>query len=238
MEKYVYNAHAYEERYRKVYEAGADFWEEPVPTEALVKFLNNFGPTKGRKALEMGCGEGRDSIYLAKIGFHVTGMDVSQSAIKHAKKRTKKEMVDIDFLVANVANIPLKDDVFDLAVNVACLQMLVDQGIRDKHLHETFKVLTHGGIYFSCNVGVDESTTIEEFYQKLGKSPGDLIPKRITVQGKEKEIYLPLIAAWPKSRDQYIEEFVKAGFHILKVYREKTKPVGSCWVVIATKHHI
>lgn len=39
MSKHPYDARAYDERYRIVYEAGAEFWKEPVPTETLVKFL-------------------------------------------------------------------------------------------------------------------------------------------------------------------------------------------------------
>jgi len=39
MSKYSYDARAYDDRYRRVYDAGADYWEEPVPTEALARFL-------------------------------------------------------------------------------------------------------------------------------------------------------------------------------------------------------
>ncbi|MGD0495130.1 MAG: hypothetical protein ABSB28_03715 [Candidatus Bathyarchaeia archaeon] len=49
MSKYPYDARAYDERYRRVVEAGAELWEEPMPTEALVKFLFEKKPCKGSK---------------------------------------------------------------------------------------------------------------------------------------------------------------------------------------------
>lgn len=52
MSKYSYDARAYDERYRRVYETGAEFWEEPVPTEALVKFLFENKPREGSSAIE------------------------------------------------------------------------------------------------------------------------------------------------------------------------------------------
>jgi hypothetical protein len=67
MARYRYDARLYEDRYRRVYEAGAAFWEESIPTEALVKFLSESKLSRGLNAIDMGCGEGRDSILLAKI---------------------------------------------------------------------------------------------------------------------------------------------------------------------------
>jgi hypothetical protein len=52
MSRYRYDASAYDERYCRVYEAGAEFWEEPVSTEALVKFLFENKPRKGSSSIE------------------------------------------------------------------------------------------------------------------------------------------------------------------------------------------
>jgi len=218
-----------------VYKAGAEFWEEPIATEALVRLLHEFDPTKRLKAVDMGCGEGRDSIFLAKEGFDVTAIDASPSAIMRAHNWVKDEGLVIDFIVADVTNLPIKDEIYHFAINAGCLHMIIDQRARDKHLREAYRALKREGIYFSCNLGVDESTSFEDFYRKTGKKPGELVKRKIRVQGEEKEIYLPIIAAWPKSREQYLEEFQNAGFNILKAYKETTKPIGSCWIIIAVK---
>jgi len=235
MAKYPYDAYAYEERYRKVYEAGTAFWEEPIPTEALVSFLHELNPPKGLMAIDMGCGEGRDSIFLARLGFDTTGIDASRSAIKRAKEYTKTGKISMFFLVADIRNLPIRSEVCDLVINIASLQMLIHQNARDKHLREAHRILRNGGIYFSCNIRVDKPISVEEFYRKLGQEPGNLLPRKIKTYGEEKEINLPIIAAWPKSKGQYIEEFERAGFSIVKVYKGDVKPVGDCWVLIAKK---
>jgi len=234
MPKYRYDVHAYEERYRKVYEAGASFWEEPKPTRVLINFLGELSAPKGSKAIDMGCGEGRDSIFLAKKGFDVTGVDASRSGIKRARERAKAEVVDINFLVADVVNLPIKDEMYDLAINIACLQMIMDQHLRDKHLREVHRVLSDGGTYFSCNGAVEKPLSIEEFYKHLGKQPGDLIPRKIKVEGEEREIYLPIIPAWLKSGEEYLEEFEKASFSVIRMYRD-TGNDHDWWILVARR---
>lgn len=211
------------------------FGKKPIPTSALANFLRKLNPPKGLKAIDMGCGEGRDSICLSMFGFDVTGIDASRSALKRAKEYAKTKKVSINFLVADIMNLPVKDEIFDLAINIACLQMLIHQDIRGKHLHEAHRVLNHGGTCFSCNIGADESVSVEDFYRNLGKEPGNLILRKIKVGTEEKEIFLPIIAAWPKSKEQYLQEFERAGFSTVEVYKEGVTPVGDCWVLVARK---
>ena len=47
---------------------------------------------KNGKILELGCGIGKDPIYLAKKGFNITALDFSQEAIKKAKKERVKNI--------------------------------------------------------------------------------------------------------------------------------------------------
>ena len=84
--------------------------------------------------------------------------------------------------MADVAEIPVRGKVYDLAINIACLQIIIDQNVRDQHLREAYIVLKSGGIYFSCNIGVDRSVTIGELYERLG----DLGPRKVRVRGEER----------------------------------------------------
>jgi ubiquinone/menaquinone biosynthesis C-methylase UbiE len=124
MTKYSYDARAYDERYHRVYEAGAEFWEEPVSTEALVGFISEHKFFEGSNAIEFGCGEGRDSVFLAQNGFKVVSIDVSRSGLAPARRSSDKENVSVGLLVADVADLPVRDEAFELAVNVGCLSLM------------------------------------------------------------------------------------------------------------------
>ncbi|PIE93700.1 SAM-dependent methyltransferase [Bacillus fungorum] len=59
---------------------------ENVPDENLVSYIQKKRVSKG-KVLELGCGPGRNAIYLANEGFDVTAVDVSIEGINWAKER-------------------------------------------------------------------------------------------------------------------------------------------------------
>lgn len=58
-----------------------------IPDEELVLYCEDGIFTRGN-ALDIGCGNGRNSRYLASQGFQVTGIDVSEQSIRWAKELT------------------------------------------------------------------------------------------------------------------------------------------------------
>lgn len=70
--------------------------EHPSPFLAgEVERLLRLAP--GRRALDIACGEGRNSIFLARHGFRVTGIDISDAGIDKAVRRARAEGLEIDF---------------------------------------------------------------------------------------------------------------------------------------------
>ena len=55
----------------------------------LVKFLNL---PKGASILDLACGKGRHSVYLNKLGFEVTGVDLSENSIAYAKQFENEDL--------------------------------------------------------------------------------------------------------------------------------------------------
>jgi 2-polyprenyl-3-methyl-5-hydroxy-6-metoxy-1,4-benzoquinol methylase len=82
-------------------QAGDIPWNIETPPKALVDLIE-IGKVKPCKAIDLGCGAGNYAIYLASIGFDVTGVDLSPTAIKIAKENAKKKGVTSNFLIADV----------------------------------------------------------------------------------------------------------------------------------------
>ncbi|HIJ96830.1 MAG TPA: class I SAM-dependent methyltransferase [Desulfuromonadales bacterium] len=51
----------------------------------------------GKAALDIACGEGRNSVFLAQHGFQVTGLDISDIGLAKAKDVAEKTGVQVDF---------------------------------------------------------------------------------------------------------------------------------------------
>ena len=69
------------------------------------------GMAPGR-ALDVGCGEGADAVWLARAGWEATGLDVSAVAIERGKAAADAAGVEVRWLVAGVEAAPV--DAFDL----------------------------------------------------------------------------------------------------------------------------
>jgi SAM-dependent methyltransferase len=76
-------------------------WNRAEPPDDLVGLLRSETITPCR-ALDIGCGTGNYSLYLAAQGFTITGLDVSESAIQVARAKAAQKGADITFAVADM----------------------------------------------------------------------------------------------------------------------------------------
>ncbi|MBL1214473.1 MAG: class I SAM-dependent methyltransferase [Ignavibacteriae bacterium] len=72
---------------------------------------------KQARILDIGCGTGRHSLELAKRGYSVTGVDLSESLIKRAKELAEKEKLKIDFQIQDARALTFSNE-FDLAIMI------------------------------------------------------------------------------------------------------------------------
>ena len=83
--------------------------------EFFLKKLTNLKYfTKSKKIIDVACGKGRHSIFLNKIGFNVTGIDLSKNSINQAKKYKKKKL---KFDVADM-RLTYRQQEYDIAINL------------------------------------------------------------------------------------------------------------------------
>jgi SAM-dependent methyltransferase len=84
-----------------------------APNQFLPPVVEKMRP--GR-ALDLGCGEGRNSLWLAQQGFQVTAVDFSDVAIAKARQLAQNAGVEVDFQVADVTRWQLSTDRFVLVM--------------------------------------------------------------------------------------------------------------------------
>ena len=70
---------------------------------------------KSLKILDVGCGTGRHAIELAKRGYTVTGIDLSESMLKRAGEKAAEQGLSIDFRQHDARELPF-DREFDVAI--------------------------------------------------------------------------------------------------------------------------
>jgi methyl halide transferase len=80
-------------------------WDTGQPSSELQHVLKKHS-IRPCRALELGCGTGTNSIWLAQQGFEVTALDVAPLAIERAQQRARVTGVKANFLVADVFNLP------------------------------------------------------------------------------------------------------------------------------------
>lgn len=93
--------------------------------------------------LDVGCGGGFLSNYLAKQGVQVTGIDISPSSVEVAKKYDTTRTVH--YQVADAYQLPFADQSFD---NVCAMDILEHVNAPEKLIAEASRVLRPGGKFF------------------------------------------------------------------------------------------
>jgi SAM-dependent methyltransferase len=112
--------------YRILYRLGITPWERDEAPER-VRQVAAERPTPGR-ALDLGCGTGRDAVYLAREGWEVTAVDAVPQALDAAIRRGYEAGVDIDFRRGDVTCLEqlALDPGYELILDRGCFHGLSD----------------------------------------------------------------------------------------------------------------
>ncbi len=96
----------------------------------------------GSKALDVGTGTGQLAVYLARAGFEVTGMDISEKMVQKADRHARSLGLDIRFETGDAEKLAFADETFHVVSSRNLLWTLPDPG---RALQEWFRVLKPGG---------------------------------------------------------------------------------------------
>jgi cyclopropane fatty-acyl-phospholipid synthase-like methyltransferase len=92
---------------------------EDAPDENLVSYFEDGRMQPGR-VLELGCGPGRNAIYLAHQGCRVDAVDISEKAIRWAEEKARRSGVEINFLCQSVFDLHPEASEYDIVYDSGC----------------------------------------------------------------------------------------------------------------------
>jgi tellurite methyltransferase len=107
------------EQWNQRYRAGEQLFTEPSP---LV--TRHSRELKPGRALDLACGAGRNSLYLAEQGWHVTAVDGSPLAIDILQQRAREQKLDVDARVTDLehSEFEIEPGAYDLICDCYYLQ--------------------------------------------------------------------------------------------------------------------
>jgi SAM-dependent methyltransferase len=94
-------------------------WDTGRPSTELQSVLRQH-TIRPCRALDIGCGTGTNSVWLAQQGFDVTGVDLAPLAIERAEQRAHDAGVKGRFLVADVLQLPDLGEPFGFFFDRGC----------------------------------------------------------------------------------------------------------------------
>lgn len=132
-----------------------------LPDEHLYDYLKNRRVSIGQ-ALDIGCGNGRNSAFLAANGFNVDAIDISSEALAMAKELSEKRNTNISFACSSLLDFDFKYEFYDLAYDFGCLHHIHPH--RRPQYIEKIKSCLKPKAFFALGT----------FNQKMGLTTGDI----------------------------------------------------------------
>ncbi len=131
------------------------------------------------KILDLGCGEGKDSFFLAKNNFDVTAIDISEKGIKKLNKFAEKGNLNVKASISDIGSYLENCDKFDAIFAINVLQFIDQKNI--------FSVIEN----LKSKVGPDGINTIASFVTENSKQKKMVLSKgKYTFdEGELKKLY-------------------------------------------------
>jgi SAM-dependent methyltransferase len=155
------------DRFLQAYEGGNPPWDTKITPPELVAEVEGPQTRPAGRALDLGCGTGTNSLYLAGHGWDVTGIDFIPSAIEQAREKQRDAGTlagNIHFFVGDVTQLDaLKlEPGYTLIFDLGCLHSL-EESARGRYARGVAQLAAPGALFLL-----------------YGFMPNQLLPNRLT----------------------------------------------------------
>ncbi|MBR6484038.1 MAG: class I SAM-dependent methyltransferase, partial [Clostridiales bacterium] len=139
--------------YEKWYEGDEYYWGTE-PGSFCDELISLCPPSSDKKVLDIGCGEGKDAIYMAQRGYDVSAFDLTDNGIRKTLRLAAEKGVSINAYVDDINTFSL-DEQFDIIYSTGTVQYLFDEN-KEAFFKKLEKMTKPDGIVF-INVFVEKS---------------------------------------------------------------------------------
>ena len=160
--------------FRLVYRLGFKPWDSGVPPPELVEVIGGARRLPPGRALDLGCGTGTTSVYMASKGWQLTAVDFVPRAIRTARAKAAAAGVSVAFLVGDVTRLhelPIEPG-FDLLFDQGCFHSLPESA-QPAYAREMTRMARSGATYLLYAFGRQPGDSRRPFFPK-GVAPDDV----------------------------------------------------------------
>ena len=197
---------AYEKRYRQVHEKSLS-WASDKNSPIVLEILRKYCDSDHTKILDIGCGEGRDCLFLLDLGYDVQALDISEEAIRYCKNIAGAENEE-RFHVVDVCTDNF-EGTFDFIYSVATLHMLVLEQDRKQYLSFIKSHLSENGYALILSMGdghMESESNIKEAFEN----------RKRTHQTTGEELLVAATSCKIVSFETFRKELYSSGFSIVE----------------------
>ena len=159
--------------FRLAYRRGFTPWDSGVPPPELVEVIEGARRLPIGRALDLGCGTGTTTVYMARHGWDATGVDFVPRAIRRAQAKAQSAGISVTFLVGDVTQLyklPIELG-FDLLFDQGCFHAL-PEAAQPAYAREVSGMARSGATYLLYAFGPQPDRR-RRFFPK-GVSPDDV----------------------------------------------------------------
>jgi SAM-dependent methyltransferase len=162
------------------------------------------------RALDIGCGEGADAIWLAQRGWTVTGIDVSAVALRRAEEAAARFGVEVEWLVGDALETPFAARSFDL---VSLQYPALPRAAGDNAVTGLLDTVASGGVFLAVFHDLDHEHRAH--MKERGFDPDDYVGvddlRRLLDDGFTVEVEAGLARIDPPPGNPHVADVVLRG---------------------------
>lgn len=169
-------------------------WEKEHTTSETLPSLSSGGPSTSviefaqylqtqnipvpQRIVDIGCGKGRNALYLAQLGYIIYAMDYIEFALEHCKKKAEALNVHDRIHLYHTeldTTWPFESNFFDIAID--CFSSIDIETLEGRTIYkkEMLRTLKPGGYALVAVVSIEDEIESEIYQQSPGKEPNSTI---------------------------------------------------------------